>query len=61
MMNTSTGSLRTTQKRTLYVRYVHILCILNMRVSIWPIRSAGSWVYLAGSWREATLNFVDIF
>ena len=26
----------------------------DMGVSIWPIRKAGSWVYMAGSWREAT-------
>ena len=31
-----------------------------MRVSIWPIRIAGSWVYLAGSWKEATSCFIVI-
>ena len=30
--------------------------IPHMGVQIWPIRRAGSWGYLAGSWSEATLR-----
>ena len=26
----------------------------HMSVLVWPIRTTGSWVYLAGSWREVT-------
>ena len=31
-----------------------------MRVSIWPIRIAGSWGYMTGSWWEITPYFTDI-
>ena len=31
-----------------------------MRVLVWSIRRAGSWGYLAGSWREATPHFIII-
>ena len=31
-----------------------------MGVQIWPIRITGSWVYLTGSWREATPCLDDI-
>ena len=31
-----------------------------MGVPVWPIRTAGSWGYLAGSWREATPHCVTI-
>ena len=31
-----------------------------MRVSIWPIRIAGSWGYYTGSWREAILHVIVI-
>ena len=34
--------------------------IRHMRVPLWPIRRAGSWGYLAGSWREATPNVIII-
>ena len=36
------------------------ISIRHMRVSIWPIMRAGSWVYLAGSWRESTSYFIII-
>ena len=32
-----------------------------MRVPTKPIRLAGSWGYLTGSWREATHYFTDIW
>ena len=34
------------------------LDIRHMSVSIWRIRRGGSWVYLAGSWVEATPNLL---
>ena len=34
---------------------------LHMRVSVWPNRRAGSWKYLAGSWRQATFHYTVIF
>ena len=34
--------------------------IIYMSVSIWPIWIAGSWSYLAGSWKEATFYFIII-
>ena len=37
-----------------------VLGIRHMRVPLWPIRRAGSWGYLAGSWREATPNVINI-
>ena len=35
--------------------------ISHMRVSIWPIRRAGSLGYLAGSWKEATSILLIFF
>ena len=37
-----------------------LIGIRNKRVSFWPIRTAGSWGYLTGRWREAYLYFVVI-
>ena len=35
-------------------------CIRHMRVPLCPIRRAGSWGYLAGSWRKTTPIFISI-
>ena len=47
----------------LFINYLDVYCsawslldpIRHARVLFWPIRRAGSWGYLAGSWREASI------
>ena len=41
-------------------RWTESACIRHMKVSVYPIRLAGSWVYLTRSWREATQHFIVI-
>ena len=38
-----------------------LLSIRLMRVSFQPIKMTGSWMYMTGSWKEATLHKADIW
>ena len=40
--------------------YENTIPIPHMRVTFQPIKMTGSWVYRAGSWKEATQYYTDI-
>ena len=63
MMNTSTGSLKTTQKRTLYVRW-HITCLLCHLVTSldlwhysWAFLNCWQWSWTCGNVLECSWIF----